>query len=680
MNHAIVETLLLSTIVIILLILVYNYLGKNRSSDMSIEPFTDSITTLFDTEEMDYKLSPEWSNITKNYVAQTELPISIWQPAITDFTSYKMVGHTAHNLYVTPASSVKPTVIKIKNTVDTPLPTKLNKIFEVGEIASSTTPYLRNIYSKDDYENFLNGTDINYKTTTPIMYTNIDQNTDVYHYNNDPSAGIIYELDYSKASIKQVIDEIDACNATLLKNAEFLTAKFKDRFRNTIFEFTNPYYWGARYPFQIDPDKPVEIPVMDATVNYYNWIVFHIPKGVTLEVYAGYNFQNFGMKVIIPIDATASYLSRYPFLGGSVIEGNKAVLTGYRGNVFSAKIYVNSDTYTKLIGTTDMNAKLTAHINDLTTQLNKMNEFKNTILNKSIEIPAFSCWEPVAPENHTAIGHVICPLKNIRANDLAIESLRTKIACIPTHCYRKVRDWVASDIVYRYNKNGLYFAIYKNPFTNTFVGTTNQSGPGGFVGKVITCPKKDYTVDNIITFDNKIRNNCSNYKNITNKSQLVSNDYNNDEDSYLQTSIYNKEKKIQELKAYADSLESANTKGTIINQEFNRVQLSSYLDKQRDRIDSALSKLEAGRNKIDVNVKYPASIIIQLIDYVSNSPSIPIEQKVEVVATLKQIQNSTLSSDDARKNIIAALTTCPQFDLSNYIKKDPPCFGCHLAS
>ena len=692
MNPDIVETLLLITIVIISLILLYGYWYKQNNNTRSrsrsrniIESFdnpNEQITTLFDLEDMDYKTTPEWSNYVKNQVIQTELPISIWSPNITDTTSYKIIGHTTHNLYTNP-NTLKPIVIKIKNTTDTPLPTKLKKIFETGINISTTSSYFKNIYTKDDYDNFLTGTDINYKTTTPITYTTTENYADSFHYDNNPDLDVIYELDYSKTSIKQVIDEITACNNTLLTNNTFLTNYYKYQYSLKKIEFVNPNYRSSRYPYNIDPDKHNDVAVLDGSINYYNWIVLRIPKGVTVECYHWPSFQWSLVIVSVPLDANLKDLNdKYTsaFRGGVTFEGDIAVFSGCQWEINSVKIYLNSDTIPKLIERSDMNIKMNTHIDNLNSQLTIMNNFKNTISGKTVDTPEFSCWEPIPPENHTAIGHVIYPKKNMTAIDLDIESLRTSIACIPKHCYRKVRDWVASDVIYRYNKDGQYFAIYKNPFTNTFIGTTNQSGPDGFVGKVITCPKKDYTIDNIIAFDGKIRTNCSNYKNITNKSQLVSDDYNNDADAYLQTQIYNKQKKLQELSEYADSLELANATGTIVNQELNRSKLSSYLDKQRDLIDTALKLLEVGRNKIDVNIKYPPSVIIQVINYVSNSPDIPIETKVELVATLKQIQDASLSSGDARKNIIAALTTCPQFDLGNYIKKDPPCFGCHLSS
>jgi hypothetical protein len=294
--------------------------------------------------------------------------------------------------------------------------------------------------------------------------------------------------------------------------------------------------------------------------------------------------------------------------------------------------------------------------------------------------PAFSCWAPQAPENFVSVGHVIYSGIGATAMDEPIINLQSSISCIPKHCYRYARDWVASDIIFSYSANGQYFAIYRNPYTNTFLGTTNRSGPGSFVGKIIPCPKKDYTIDNLISFDGKIRNNCKNYKNVVNKTPIASDDYNNDETNYLQDSIYKKEQKIQELKKYASDLQISTDKGTIINQEYNRRQLSTYLEKQRNRIDSALTQLEAGRNKIDFNIKYPPQIINAIMDYITNSPDLPIEQKVAVIATLKQIQTADLSTADARKSVITALTTCPQFDLSSYIKKDPPCFGCNVST
>ena len=687
MKPDIVETLLLITILIISLILLYGYWHKqhnNNNNNNILESFNNSneqITTLFDLEDMEYKNTPEWSNYVKNHVTQTEVPISIWTPAITDTTSYKIIGHSTHNLYNKP-NNIKPVVIKIKNTTDTPLPTKLKKVFEVG--TNATSSYTRNIHTKDDYDNFLTGTDINYKTTTPVTYTTNDQYTDSFYYDNNPNSGIIYEIDYSKASIQQVIAEIAACNQTLLSNNTFLTNHFKNIYKQKKVIFYNPNYWNSTYPYSIDPDGNNDVPLVPESINYYNWIQLRVPKGVTVELFSWGTFQYRIANIEVPLEPTIKELSdkyTHAFRGGvKFLNDGDVFFDGCQWNINSFKITVNPDTIPKLVERSDMNSKLIAHINNLNSQLTIMNNFKNTILNKSIEIPSFSCWEPVAPENHTAIGHVIYPQKNMSSSDLVIEGLRTSMACVPKHCYRKVRDWVASDIIYRYNKDGQYFAIYKNPFTNTFVGTTNQTGPDGFVGKVIICPKKDYTIDNIISFDKKIRTNCSNYKNITNKSQLVSDDYNNDADAYLQKQIYNKQKKLQELSEYADSLELANSTGTIVNQELNRSKLSSYLDNQRDRIDTSLKLLEVGRNKIDVNIKYPPSVIIQVIDYVSNSPEIPIETKVELVATLKQIQEASLSSDDARKNIIAALTTCPQFDLGNYIKKDPPCFGCYLSS
>ena len=39
-----------------------------------------------------------------------------------------------------------------------------------------------------------------------------------------------------------------------------------------------------------------------------------------------------------------------------------------------------------------------------------------------------------------------------------------------------------------------------------------------------------------------------------------------------------------------------------------------------------------------------------------------------------------LNIEEARKSVISTLTTCPQFDLTCYIKKDPTCYGCNSSS
>jgi hypothetical protein len=679
-----IETLLLSAIIIILLALLYKYWFNTTTN---IEHF-DDISTLFDLETIECNDTPVWSNYIKNIINEQESKISFWNPpSTTDTTTYKNIGSTIITGYNN--TSAKCSIIKIKNPSDAPAPVKFNKIFESGSNPLLTSNYSRNIYNQADYNYFLNGTDINYKTTTPITYTDFFNSLNYFRYNNNQSADMIYELDFAKTSVKQLTDEIAACDSTLKKNNEYLSSHFKNIYSQRYVQLINPSYYNNVIAYNINPNEELEVETLNPSVNYYNSIVIRVPKGVTVELYNKKKFQSLLFKVIVPLDVNIkvlrnTYHKNNYFQNGVYDEGDYVKFSGLKWPINSIKVYINNDTYSTLINRSDMDAKMKSHIDKLNAKLTAMNTFKNNIINGSVELPGFSCWEPVAPENYVAIGHVLYPSKGATSSDL--DSIKTSISCISIHCYRKVRDWVASDIVYSYTSGGTIFQIYKNPFTNTFigtvnpVGTANPKGPSGYIGKIITCPKKDYTIDNIIAFDGKIRENCKNYKNITNKSQLVSNDYNNDEDAYLQSSIYAKEKKIQELKAYANALELSNAKGTIVNQEYNRNQLATYIDKQRDRIDSALKQLEVGRNKIDVNLKYPSSVISQIIDYISNSAEIPIESKVEIIATLKQIQNDTLSSDESRKNIIAALTTCPQFDLTNYIKKDPPCFGCHISS
>ena len=52
--------------------------------------------------------------------------------------------------------------------------------------------------------------------------------------------------------------------------------------------------------------------------------------------------------------------------------------------------------------------------------------------------------------------------------------------------------------------------------------------------------------------------------------------------------------------------------------------------------------------------------------------------KVTLLSKLTNIKQrvGADSSYDYKVDVADALESCPQFDLSGYIKKDPPCFGC----
>jgi hypothetical protein len=719
------EIIILVGIVVVLLVILYYYWNRNASK---ITESFNVVDTLFDIKTVS-TYNTIWTNYIKNANGQSEASIGIWAPQIRDELSYRGVGHLAFNSYSYDTSNDIPTVITIKNASDAPIPTSMTKIFEFGTIASADTAFPFYIYNSRDYTNFKSASNVNYKTANALQYsytnyvwnktliyemlTNInDVNspaitkfTDTpiianYYYNNDTTKEIIYKLDYSNTSINQLSSEISQIQATINTIATIIDPITINKYQNLFIsvEMRSPKYFRQfSYPAIAtniskvsDIPKSVKIPQLPEQLSYMFDIWLFIPLGVYLECYASPNYVGllgiFGEDVGTTTAQAQSSGKYNAFVGGASVVGDYLVLGGFMGNnvaINSIKYSIMPNTLV-LSRTADVGLSIynpiNAYLADLNLHLANFNTFNSQILNKTVGYPAFSCWAPQAPENFVSVGHVIYSGIGATTMDEPIINLQSSISCIPKHCYRYARDWVASDIIFSYSANDQYFAIYRNPYTNTFLGTTSRSGPGSFVGKIIPCPKKDYTIDNLISFDGKIRNNCKNYKNVVNKTPIASDDYNNDETNYLQDSIYRKEQKIQELKKYASELQISTDKGTIINQEYNRRQLSTYLEKQRNRIDSALTQLEAGRNKIDFNIKYPPQIINTIVDYITNSPDLPIEQKVAVIATLKQIQTADLSTADARKSVITALKTCPQFDLSGYIKKDPPCFGCNVST
>jgi hypothetical protein len=729
------ETLLLITIIVIFTILIYIYWNNGNDGNDGNNGIKEGfiVNQVLSIQDGAFEENPIWTNFVKK---SSQLPISIVNPIITDNNIQRILGHSIINSYQ--INYNKPYIVNVVLPEYTPTPVTMTKLFEVGSsqstinlntptpttirpdsislssaLTSSNTQqpdnYYRNIYNQTQYSNLLYGKLQYYLPNSPLQYkVNINNVSTSFNinYNNDTTQPIIQLIDQNVISIDQLNDEIAKITSTIKAYRTTSNLEYANKLRNFysdmrigIYNYTNnDDLYGGQYQGISINNGYGQINKLNDNINSKQpFKVIQIPLGIMVDFYSNINLDGYLMTLGSPIGTEESsellkiYGDKTIFTKSIRVSnyGSLLILSGYKGNFLSISWRLYDDTVDKLVsigkledisnGSTVIDV-LNNYNNRLQSTLTSINNFNNTILNNNVDMPAISCWSPVAPENFVTVGHVIIPKLGLTSIDTTVTNIQNKIACIPIHCYRKVRDWVASDMIYSYQSGTTYFAIYKNPFTNTFIATTSRDLPSSYVGKIIPCPVKDYTIDNIILFDSKIRKNCKNYKLIKSRAQVTSQDYNTDEDNYLQKTIYDKEKKIQELKTYANKLQLSNDKGTIINQEFNRSQMSNYLDKQRDRIDGALKLLEEGRNKVDFNMKYPASIISSIIDYVANTSSLSIDQKVTLISTLNQIQNTSLSSTDARNSVIAALTTCPQFDLSGYIKKDPPCYGCNLPS
>jgi hypothetical protein len=318
-----------------------------------------------------------------------------------------------------------------------------------------------------------------------------------------------------------------------------------------------------------------------------------------------------------------------------------------------------------------------------------LEKIKKNIDTNNYKLPNLTCWKIVPPKRELgknesiATGHIFSS-ETDSINESNIIEVKKHIACIPVHCYRKVRNWLESDIVFEHKEGGKYYAVFFNPHTNSLFGGTSKSGPEkpyNFVGKVISCPeRKSIIVEDIIDTDKISRRKCNANKRIKDSTPIVPRESDIIEDKFMQERIYKQSKKIEALKQYSQRLNKENETAKIVNQEYNRSRLQNYVSKQRELIDRTLNKLEKGRNNVEINVKYPVKILDTLIDCVITGTcgEMPHSDKIRLLSKLTDIKQKvkTDSSYDYKVDVADALEGCPQFDLSGYIKKDPPCFGC----
>jgi len=732
----ILKTLVILAIVIFLSYYIYKYLGHSRYSPITTETFTSP--TVFDLVPGTYQTSTIWSNYLKNATTQTQAAISIWVPVITNTNTQRMLGFGSLVGAYENIPTI-PSLVSINMPDYVKEPIRFNKVFETGMI--NTPFYTATQYNYlVSGTNPNSRTDIPLQYTTVMNGNQIYVNY-VYDPSN-PSSPPIMELDRSNSSITQLqneINKVQSAYAAYQKNNlvlinQFIKRNYANGIRitntsvinlngNTKINFNNPSiipsnlttisiplilnnpaFPDSRIIKKLDDNQNSIINTRSGITNHLNAIPNNskinyisssinitIPLGLQLNLYDSWNYSTntFGNMIYsfgLPIGTTQMDFDNYwqnLGLDSNLVkfDGSNLIITLISMppiNAIQIKIMAGTYAYFQ-----DRDPALTqsttiqTYLNSLQSQLNTMIALQTAVSNGTVDYPAFSCWAPVPPENYMAVGHLIFNNIGLQPADISMQ-YNNQIACIPTHCYRKAREWVASDIIFKYDKSGAYFAIYLNPFTNTFIGTTNRAGPDGlyaYPGKIIPCPKKDYTIENIIGFDKNIRNNCKSFKSIEEKTPLVSSDAASTEDTYLQNKLYSQTQKIEALKAYANTIAMDNMKGQTINQEYNRAQLQNYIDNQRDEIDKAIRLLEDGRNRVEINVNYKRDAINQIVNIIANSKTIPPATQVQLIQKLQ-----TITGTDMKAQVISALATCPQFDLSGYIKKDPPCFGCSIPS
>ncbi len=257
------------------------------------------------------------------------------------------------------------------------------------------------------------------------------------------------------------------------------------------------------------------------------------------------------------------------------------------------------------------------------------------------------------------------------------------IACVPSQCVKDIRDWLASDKVFEYNQGGVYWALYKNPYTGTFIAVNQQKLPSGKVSKVIACVAKCNAVEELQKADDCARKYYQINKNITNNlTQTPDLVASTEEEIYLQK-IKEQSDNITRLKQRAQQMQVNIDKADIVNAEMNKAKLQNYVDSQKRNIDLVVKQLEKDKNKIKTDINVPIAAINKLINIINNLETLSLEQKQtlidKIITNATQLSNNTITSSQYNANLNSIIRSCPQYDLSGLVKKtlvSDVCYGC----
>jgi hypothetical protein len=414
-----------------------------------------------------------------------------------------------------------------------------------------------------------------------------------------------------------------------------------------------------------------------------------IANNTVLNAYANAN-TNTLLGGILNIIINKSQTYNYPCikfkpnqLALSTRTSNSSIMSVINGISDANGIIINNFS-SSILDNIVVNISSNSHeIANLTTNvlpnLSKMFEFQTALNSGNIDFFPLQIYEPIAPPNYKALGHVFCNT----AKDFYKLSTANNVACVPEQCVKEIRDWVSSDKVFEYNQSGVYWALFKNPYTGTFIAVNQPQLPSGKVCKVVACVAKCNAIDELQKADECARKyyqiNKSIAKNTTETPDFVGN---TEESIYLEK-IKQQSDNITRLEKRAQQMQITIDKADIVNTEMNKSKLQDYVDTQKRNIDLVVKQLEKDQNKISANINIPVSALNNLISMIKNVPTLTPEQKQKVISKIiqnaTQLSNNTITSGQYNTNLNQILKSCPQYDLTGLVKKDlvsNVCYGC----
>ena len=328
------------------------------------------------------------------------------------------------------------------------------------------------------------------------------------------------------------------------------------------------------------------------------------------------------------------------------------------------------------------------NIMTITSPIKQFSKFQSDLENNLIQNLPLKIYRPIAPPNYRVLGDVFCNTKQQLDDVIKPNADAGKgICCIPEQCLKEMRPWYLSDKIFEYSKNNNYWAIYLNPYTNTFISTNKNQLPEGKIYKVVACVKKCQAVEELKKADECIRDYYSMNKKSSQNVSVAHNLVSNEEDEYYLSKLQNQSDNIAKLTKKAQDMQLTIDKANIVNREMNKQKLQDYVDTQKFNIDSITKRLQQDKNAIQTNINIPLDVLNELITIIKTLPNLSNEEKTNLISKLinnKKLNDANLiDKTEYDKNLNKILSACPNYDLTGLVKKSvvsDVCYGCDVVN
>lgn len=356
----------------------------------------------------------------------------------------------------------------------------------------------------------------------------------------------------------------------------------------------------------------------------------------------------------------------------------KIELSSFKNNILSNmpeqnyNILYNQDYQSKII--------------TITSPIKQFSKFQSDLENNLIQNLPLKIYKPIAPPNYRVLGHVFCNTKKQLDDVIKPNADAGKgICCIPEQCLKEMRPWYPSDKIFEYSKNNEYWAIYLNPYTNTFISTNTNQLPEGKLYKVVACVKQCQAVDELKKADECIRDYYSMNKKSSQNVNVAHNLVSNEEDDYYLSKLQSQSDNIAKLTKKAQDMQLTIDKANIVNREMNKQKLQDYVDTQKFNIDSITKRLQKDKNAIQTNITIPLEVLNAIILKIKEDANLSNDQKIELISKLinnKKLSDANLiDKTEYEQSLNKILSACPNYDLTGLVKKSvvsDVCYGCNV--